>query len=333
LWLANSATEWKQEFCQRSGSADDNDSSTLHRHSYSLRKLFQCFVNNRLDQSEHNLPLMHLRLLLYPLHVLVAHLCQLFNCFSTDIRIAKFPSSIFQTSSLLRFDEADRLLQRWWDLFECQTPQTTRAHVTTQSTLVLFHLINLNLYTAFKDIECFARRENSDFSGENSDLSSENSTSPYQHWIRAPEETLFHCGQVFRLICGMDMEARPIWWPAAVYRASIILWAHGISNGLTSKQRNDGSMRTNTQTNISINTLPPRDPALIRYLRCRTGNPHLTTKSGTAVYLDNPKAVLMVGMEILDCGPLTTDFCKGVIWKLERLVRSWELVHQQVSRS
>src|SRR5207244_1963528 len=107
-----------------------NLSSLLEQQPHSsLRQLFRLLLDNELDLSNFSLQPIHLKLLLYPLQILAFQHCQLTLCFSDELRSTTFSKSVTETSSILRFEEIQSLLQRWREIFDRQTTQGTRGRV------------------------------------------------------------------------------------------------------------------------------------------------------------------------------------------------------------
>jgi hypothetical protein len=326
MWLAANADEWRQALCKTSNATGDWRAALLLQPKYSLRNLFQLLMENQLDRSDYRPQPLHMRLLLFPLHILVTHLCQLLNCALNDTQSPKFSYLITQNSLMLRFEEIQHLMHRWLDSFQRINGQGARYHAMAHATLVLYHVINLNIFTAFNNLESFAR-------GEYSEWPSENGAALPKSWIRAPEEALLHCGQIFRLFRGIEDELRPVWSAAAIYRATIVLWAYSISNLQDFRQRDNESLERNVLTDVPLDTLPMNDPSLQHFLRYGKGRPRFTAKDGTRIRLDDPRVVLMLGIETLDTGPLTSCFAEGVKCRLYAMATRWERTHQHLSQT
>lgn len=317
LWLALTAEEWQEALCEGS-SRHEWRGALQRRPEHSLRTLFQLLLEDQLDRSDYQPNILHMRLLLYPLHVLVAQLGQLLDCDLGRVQSRAFSNPITQNSSILRFGEIRQLLETWHDAFEKLDGKAARFRAMRNATLMLYHLISLNLYTAFGRMERFAREKYSTW---------EPGASETQHWIRAPELAVVHCGQVFRLFNESEDELRPIWSAAAIYRATIILWAFSISGPQASHGQNDSGV---VSKEIIIDALPFRDQALPNHIH-RSAKPHLTNWDGTLISLEDSNAVLTLAMEILSRRCSTTSFSAGVIFKLGEMARAWEDNHKSLA--
>jgi hypothetical protein len=178
--------------------------------------------------------------------------------------------------------------------------------------MALYHLISLNLYTSFHEMERFARdgppAALTDISGR---------------WVSAPEHALIHCGQIIRLFNGIQDELRPVWSAAAIYRATLTMWYLSITN----LSRGPGHMIAHTMSDaerLCLNSVSLEDDVSKDYLRSGQGNPFLLTKSGKHVTLQAPKELLQLGIETIDHGPLTTAFSAGVKQRLEAMLQAWD---------
>ncbi|KAK4935606.1 hypothetical protein LTR10_023367 [Elasticomyces elasticus] len=311
LWIASNAEEWRDELCRASPTTDWRV-ALAQQPDNSLRSLFQLFVDDQLD-STYQPQLLHMRLLLYPLHVLVAHLAQIMDDGFDSHDSCSLSKPITQTSSMLRSDEIRRLMHDWKALFQSLRGEGERFHALSRATLILYHLINLNLYTSFHELERFAQ-ELSPAATVNSD-----------RWIRAPEDALVHCGQIIRLCNEMKDELRPVWSAAAIYRATLVMWCFGVLKA--PNPRMQMNPRPTTDQDIGLNLVSMDDANLTEYLRYGRGRPFLLTRNGTRVTLDEPKDVLMLGMETITHGPLTISFSVGVKRRLEALLQAWEHQH------
>ncbi|KAI9776536.1 MAG: hypothetical protein M1839_009517 [Geoglossum umbratile] len=322
LWQAKTPSQWLDAF-ERTYDFSGYQSGLMPRTCpMSLRDLFRHFLDDDIIRQNIQLTPLQLRLLLHPIQGLVWHHRQLLSCFSDSVGSRKGSRTVTKASTLVRLEEVQTLLQRWYDLSEHYTKNNTVCPVT-QANLVMFHLISLNAVTAFTSIEQLARREGSD--------------GTYQHLItqqrrciQETEEAYVHCGQVLRLIRSMSKAVRPPWWPAAVYRVSLILWTGGMMLQNEFIPQGGVTMYTDAGTTLSIDNLPMEHPSIAQYLRARDSVPMLTKRDGTLISLDNPHNVLLHCIEIMEEG-VPTRFSEGIRNKLQRLFDSWS--NNQISSS
>ncbi|KAG8163590.1 hypothetical protein KVR01_006887 [Diaporthe batatas] len=271
LWLAKSADEWRA-LCH---------SENASRPQYSLRQVFQLCLANEINLDSYHLTPTRLRLLLYPIQSLVFHHSQLLDAVpDKQIRASSSFKTTTRTSSLLRFEELQNLLQNWWALAQqCQhrapavtadpgqpltPPPSESDQVLPSANFLLFHLISLNLYADLKAIEGLARGEDPSCSAGSSSDEAEyigGSGAGGHHAISlrtrqrhiaaqcvfAPHDALYHAGQVLRLVRETALSRRPPWWGAAVYRAALVLWAYA-------------SMQQCSSSSSSSSPPPPSSP-------------------------------------------------------------------------
>lgn len=322
LWLASHSEEWRENLCKE-GSFDDWQVCLDAQPDHSLRSLFQLLMDNELDQLDFQPTILHMRLLLYPLHVLVAELGQLLDSGLVSMQSRWFSSSTMQSSSVLRHEEIRLLLQTWRDVFDRSTGQGARFRAMRNATLTLFHLISLNLFTVFSKLERLAR------DGFEM-LEPQSQAGLVSNWIRAPEHAILHCGQVFRLSREMDQGICPIWSAAAIYRATLILWSISIINALSTLGHETIDLQRNTGRELVIDQVALQDDDAQRYLRRGDAKPVLTTEDGRRVSLRNPGELLQLGITTVTGHCLATSFSAGVRYKLEEMAKIWEPKHRSI---
>lgn len=264
FWLAKSAVEWRSLYDREHGPQQDLSTHLSLRPQHSLRRLFQLCLANELDAhraSTYRLTPVRLRLLLYPIQSLVFHHSQLLDAFP-DKQLLSISSSktTARTSSILRLDELQSLLQSWSALAQAAAPHLPdHEQPLARANLILHHLVSLNLYAGLKAIEALARgeahdREREDYDdgdvddeddggdddenggggarareGESASDAGARRRYLTGQCVYAPHDALYHAGQVLRVVRGTPLRARPPWWAAAVYRAALVLWAYSMA--------------------------------------------------------------------------------------------------------
>ncbi|KAI2470680.1 hypothetical protein F4781DRAFT_421088 [Annulohypoxylon bovei var. microspora] len=332
LWLAPDVTTWQQLL------AHDDESgvgsySTQPLPQPSLRTLFQWFLNDDLTpQKQQHLNPLTLRLLLHPLHALVYNCRQLLDCLG-EVTCSRSFSPITKTSTHVRMHEIRSLLNRWLDLYRSSisglwgsatTDSNEPNDALITATLITFHVINLNTVASIPDIEELARRELSD--GEIRQFSQEAGC-----FVHSPKEAIFHAGRILHLLRTLDRKTRPPWWPAALYRSTLCLWACSMFYGplwtsaLSSYLLIDGQegdsldpyswnlVRGTSKDDIVSSPWDSRSPSLIPALKNPTG-------TGVPVTLENPNHVLETCLLVFDTG-VPTRVCEGIRGKLSQLLR------------
>ncbi|OTA58848.1 hypothetical protein K449DRAFT_354050 [Hypoxylon sp. EC38] len=331
FWLAPDVSTWQQLLTRD----DDSGVGSYSRQPLpqpSLRTLFQWFLNDDLTPAKRQyLRPLSLRLLLHPLHALVYNCRQLLDCLGGASCPRSF-SPITKASTHVRMHEIRSLLQRWLDLYKSSLlapwgssigNSNDSNDVLNTATLITFHAINLNTVASIPDIEDLGRRELSD--REICHFSQEAA-----YFVHSPKEAVFHAGRIFHLLRGLDRKTRPPWWPAALYRAALTLWACSVFYGplwtspstsylLIDEQEGDSLdpyswnlVRGTGKDDIVGAHWDTRSPALIPALNNRTG-------TGGPVTLEHPTQVLGTCLMVFDTG-IATRFSEGIRGKLSQLL-------------
>ena len=295
LWQASTADEWLTAF--------GNNHGTTFQNPPSVRELFTRFVEGELDSSSVELSPTQLRLLLHPLQSQVCQLRQFLSCLPDH---GKGSRAVSRAATKVRLEEISALLQQWYSLAKLSFASGKAVCWTTCANLIMYHLISLNAITSFRCIEQFARREAA--------------LGPYRHasWLQMrcidrPEETVFHCGQVIRLIRAMPEPVRPSWWSGAVYRIALIGWANSMANA---GSRFSANGHTGEEYRpFPVDKLTPEDPAITQYLKYQEGVPNLTKNDGSFISMDVPSNVLTYCISLLE-EDLTMRLTDGIRRKL-----------------
>ena len=277
LWNAPSYRAWIETYgasSTRSGQRDAQSyNAWLEHHGAtetqsghempSLNSLFRSFLQGRLT-GDNELSLEHLRLLLHPLQTMVLEQQQLLRIFDTDEPSNRY-RVLSKTKVLGRLQETQDLVQDLATLLRRHScaPMDNNAKTRTKPTdyvsIIMLHLVSLNVFTSIPEIEKCAKEEPPVSATARTDV---------WRWARYPEGesyVLFHAGQIFRLIDSLSMDKRPAWWPVAIYRASMACWSLR-----TAERPTSGSQ----SREVGIDTLLPGEEE--RFLNSPTGTPIVT---------------------------------------------------------
>lgn len=299
LWQAASAREWLKAFEKTHGSS--------YKTAISVRDMFTKFVDGEFEGQ--TLSPMQLRLLLHPLHAQVCQHRQYLACLPGG-----GVGSRSRAATRGRLEDISSLLQQWYTLCKDSFTGDKRECWTTCANLIMYHLISLNVITSFKDIEEFARK----------DAPVSENPANYPYWLQArcidnPGEVYFHCGQIFRLVRSWPKTVRPPWWPGAVYRAALTVWA-------TSMADVDGWFVSNNSPDTSgsafiIDQVTPK--AYQQYSNLQQGTPMLTSMDFKVVPLNIPTNVIEVSIELLedDCSMRLAGCIRS---KLAKFLELWK---------
>ncbi|PQE26564.1 transcription factor cmr1 protein [Rutstroemia sp. NJR-2017a BBW] len=310
LWLAKDANEWATMVQQTYIGTDwllNPSSLGTPPVGPSLCDLFRDMLCDNIERRYGQLSPLQLKLLLHPLHSSLCHLNQSLSCYSDVFSSRQGTRTMTKASNLLRLEEAQSLLQKWYDLCAYHSKSDPNCPVT-RANLVLYHLVSLNAVTSFPEIERLARKE--DFDGTTAEI-----LLRYKRCIYQPGEALFHCGQVIRLVTSMPKEGRPHWWSVAIYRATMILWLESVAR----RERHTPGMEKSSI--FPIDAVTPDDPSVRSYLWSGAGVPVLSRGDGY-VELHKPDDVLNHCISLLETG-VTLRMLDGIRRKLQTFSRSW----------
>ena len=217
LWYAKTANDWASTYQQEYTSAGTTMQKCTNGRPMSLRDSFQQFTDTADTlESARGLTALQLRLLLHPLQALVAQFRQFSTCF--PLRSTKHTSAQVaagSTSASFELNDLQVVLCRWHELVKNYLA-TKNLCPLVHASLVLYHLISLNVMTNFSVIEqsvreeiCFGKLEEP--------------AKTAQMGILDVPQAAYHCEQVIILARSMHRSIRPAWWSGAVYRACLIL--------------------------------------------------------------------------------------------------------------
>ncbi|KAH0498880.1 hypothetical protein TgHK011_006108 [Trichoderma gracile] len=284
------------------------------------------------DTSSGKVPARHLRLLLHPLQALV-HQAQRILSFADP----NSSSALAQVanSTLL---ETQRLLRAWYRLaMEAQEETAYMPDADTTLGMILYHLICLNLVASFVDIDRLADRRSIGVGFWQQSLQHERS-------IYSRQQAIFHCGQALRYLRAVSLDSLPWWWPTAVHRAIMTLWAASILG--TGPSQNEEAppvyspkefwprdpMDIASETNLSVATEPsiiaidnvaPEDPAFgdadwsERHLLV------LSSRDEGVVVLTDGVGILQYGISLINAFPSSVDG-EAMVKRLEATGQAWE---------
>jgi len=317
LWMAPNADRWVATMQSVYGCSVNLSPQLLSASlvTPSLYDLFQDFLHDNLSRRETSLSPQQLRLLLHPLQSLLCYLRQMMLCFSDVLGSRRTTARTVTKASMERLEDVQSLLQKWYEL-SMKYYESNPTCPVTRCNLVLYHLISLNTVTNFPEIERLARREG--FDGSHWELSLR-----HKHCIYQREEAIFHSGQVSRHLRLMPNDRRPAWWSAAMYRATLVIWADSISrldpNFQPDKHENAG---TGSTAPVLIDQVAPEDQAAISCLWRSDGVAVLTRSDGSYISLDKPADVLGYAIKNIEDG-FSSRIGDGIKRKLIQLRSNW----------
>jgi hypothetical protein len=294
LWRAQNSHEWVDivhDLCTNPG--DSGYHSSAHtQNGLSLSHLFQDMLRDELEIKNRRL----------------SPLGQLLSCFSGMHDNHRSSRPLTTASTLLRLEEVQSSLQKWYNLCMLNVKETPDCAITNSS-LVLWHLISLNAICWFPEIEKLVRKQGLNEVGQDNYLRS-------QRLIYQPEKAIFHCGQVFKLVSAMPKTGRPPWWSAAIYRATMVLLADSISRPRHQRENEEKGPL------VMINLLTPEESAINSYISNFYGVPALLNRDGSIAKLGSPDELLTHCLTLLEEGS-STRFSDGIKRKLQKVLMIW----------
>ena len=294
LWRSRPAEEWSRAY----NHIYSSPKASVPRNPPSLRHVFRRFMSRDSQIQALDFSPTQLRLFLHPLQAMVSRLHECLDCFLDAGNDRQSQRLITQ------LEEVQSILQDWYTMCSRSMGRTNTFDPATCANLVTYHLISLNTMTYFREMELFARGE----------LQREEFRQSYWARVRCVEEAAriwFHCGQVIRLVRVMPEAQKPPWWPAAIYRVAIIMWATSIAN-TNRQQAPPNSGRGSPDDTFVIDGMTPEHPSILRYLRYHEGIPVLSKRDGGFWSLEVPGDTLKHCMEVLNEEPMTTRLAEGI---------------------
>ncbi|KAI9734040.1 MAG: hypothetical protein M1818_006978 [Claussenomyces sp. TS43310] len=308
LWAARDGREWLSIL--RDTRRTSAGTSMISQLPMSLCGLFQELLVNNLTDRHCQLTPLKMRLLLHPLQAMVSHLRQILSCFSEDLGPRRGTMRVITKDSTMgRLEEVQTLLRQWYDAagpFHHADSRCLISHIS----LILYHLISLNVVSCFPEIERLARKDG--FDGSHWELSLR-----HKRCIQQSTEALFHAGQVIRLVKMMPLDDRPQWWPVAIYRATMILWVDRLAKTDPNFPQQPASGPT-----VLIDDSPPADPILAQWMWTGEGIPVLKRADGRLTKLHVPGVILDHCIALLEEGP-GARMTDGIIRRLRILHGRW----------
>ncbi|KAL7820344.1 hypothetical protein V8C44DRAFT_79414 [Trichoderma aethiopicum] len=313
------------------------DAKAQEAFEYDFRPTLNQFYKDLIhDTSSGRVPPRHLRLLLHPLQAL-AHQSRRLVSFANDDS-----SSVLCEVANSTLLETQRLLRAWYRLaMEAQEETAYMPDADTTLGMILYHLICLNLVASFVDIERLAERKSVGVRFWQQSLQHERS-------IYSRQQAIFHCGQALRYLRAVSIDSLPWWWPTAVHRATMTLWAASILE--TGPGQNGGAppvyspqdfwprdhmdhMDIESGANLPVATEPsivaidnvaPEDPAFSdanwseRHLLALTSQ-----DEGTFVGLTDAMGILQYGISLIHAFPSSVEG-EAMVTRLKELGQAWE---------
>jgi hypothetical protein len=224
------------------------------------------------------------------------------------------------------------LLQQWYQISLAQDQRQHQPVDDAESSrlnLTLYHFLWLNTVADFGLVETYVYNDSS------------NKDPDVHRCIDDPVEARYHGALALRLLRTMSPELRPRWWPLAVYRATLILWAEShttntIQSMVEYQQHPEPfpfPMSLTTPTTLGSQTRVPfgtSSASLLMGDDIPLGNHHqppeleasLCAEVGPQHLPREPVEILQLGVTIIETSGAVTPIGEEVLGKLRRAAES-----------
>ncbi|KAH7326236.1 hypothetical protein B0I35DRAFT_474907 [Stachybotrys elegans] len=306
VWKLRTTDEWLGKLQAMHGNMSPGGQFELPE-AASLFGLFQDFLQDKLSCDQESLTAFQLRLLLHPIQNLLCHTQQTMSCFP-EILTTRRPAIYtgLKTNTRRRLEEIQLLLEKWYGLAH-GIFKLNPNDLVIRVDLVLFHLVSLNTITNFPQIEQLARWDNSHTIARESSLRQ-------SKYIHSREEATDHCKQILDLVRQLPIDHRPPWWPAAIYRVTLILWVDALT-----QQKLCIPSPTHTPPGAHMHPIPASMEAPGT---AGIDGPGMSI-DGATMPLDRPASMLQYGIQAIEEGR-RTRFSDGIKRKLTTLGDNWK---------
>ncbi|KIY02065.1 uncharacterized protein Z520_02203 [Fonsecaea multimorphosa CBS 102226] len=208
---------------------------------HSLAAFHRRFLSGNIFQFQDAVTPFEVRLLLCSIQTLVSQYSQTKRFVPEEEEFSSEACMISASTEYgqLRREELHYLLVKWHLLYRRAMPCVTPIRCGTDlSCILMAHLIAMELYVSFDDVQLFAGKEGF--------VEGRMLMPSFRRWANTSgaARALLHAGQIMHTLRAVaEGTARPLWWPLAVARAALLLWAYGMA-----AQTNAGNMDDHDST-------------------------------------------------------------------------------------
>ncbi|KIW84768.1 hypothetical protein Z517_00156 [Fonsecaea pedrosoi CBS 271.37] len=229
LFAASSGNAWKDLLQLHQSELTTPTSSTVAtlKCPHSLAAFHRRFLSGNIFQFQDAVTPFEVRLLLCSIQTLVSQYSQTKRFVPEEEEF--YPETCTMSASTeygqLRREELHYLLVKWHLLYRRVMPHVTPIRCGTDlSCILMAHLIAMELYVSFDDVQLFAGKEGF--------VEGRMLMPSFRRWAKTSgaARALLHAGQIMHTLRVVaEGTARPLWWPLAVARAALLLWAYGMA--------------------------------------------------------------------------------------------------------
>ncbi|OAP60537.1 hypothetical protein AYL99_05539 [Fonsecaea erecta] len=317
LFFAETEDEWRalvQSYRQLEGPGDQS-----RLHPPSLAAFYCMFLRHDFLERHCHITALQLRLLLCAIQTQVTQFVQSNRFVVTEQPYTDEPH--FESSSFasLRQEELQTMLIKWYILRQRVLGGGGETEMTLACKLI-YHLVWLELLICFSDIQLLAGREGPP--------GARPLVPQFQRWVRSSSalKALAHVGQVLKVLqCSDYVILRPLWWPIALFRVSLIMWAYSfgckLQPGRTQQAYDlDFGAAPRIPLNDAEQDLGPHG----KVLRQGEGVPCVLDTTGLLIPIAESYDALKLCLDLLEEGRLqSTPICEDV-YRFLQAIRQYD---------
>ncbi|OAL35150.1 hypothetical protein AYO20_05627 [Fonsecaea nubica] len=319
LFFAETEEEWSA--LVRSYRQLEGPGNMSRLHPPSLAAFYGMFLrHNFLERHCHVTPL-QLRLLLCAIQTQVTQFVQSNRFVSTEQSYADDPHVETSSFASLRQEELQTMLVKWYILRQKVLGTDGETEMTLACKLI-YHLVWLELLICFSDIQLLAGREGP--------AGAKPLIPQFQRWFRSPFsfKALAHVGQVLEILqCPRHTVLRPLWWPVALFRVSLIMWAYSVGLKLQpSRAQQEYELEFGSAPRIPLNDTEQGTGPHGRVIRQGEGIPCVLHPTGALIPVTEFHDASKMCLDLLEEGRVqSTPICEDV-YRFLQAIRQYDFV-------
>lgn len=312
-YFAETEAEWRmvRETCERAAK------ETSKIRPPSLATLYWLFTRDDFMHLNAEISPLQLRLLQCAIQTQVLQHSQAARFVNVEEAFPEIPPgtstySRTTTTAQLRLEELQNHLVKWYILSKRLFSSTYCSELAVACYL-MHHLISMELHVCFDDVQCLA--------GKDSLEVGQSLLPQFQRWADSSSglKAVSHAGQVIKILqasypCENFQYMRPLWWPVALVRATLVLWTFAVSNSITDRERTaHGDPITRKPRLILLND-PSEDAGPYgKIVHPGEGEPCLIDTEGSYVRINQSSEILDMVLLILEDGKSrSSPLCESI---------------------
>ena len=227
-------------------------------------------------------------------------------------------NSQLSTCAQIRLEEIQGLLVRWFVLSKRVLGSKESSEISLACYL-MHHLISMELHICFEDVQCLAGKDGLEVG--------RTLVPQFCRWAKSPASmrAIAHAGQVINLLQSSVLgetsnQLRPLWWPVALTRATLVMWSYSISCCITA--RHESASYENLSLLVPLNDRNEESGPYGRVLQRGEGQPCLINDAGRLIPLTNVHDMIHISLKILeDVKSESTPLCESILRFIQEIQR------------